>query len=76
MRLVSASDPEYPEPKHNHLWLLVGGEDYYDGSTAYYLGFDRDIDGDDCASERIYELALGHGFDAEEAKRALAWYRS
>jgi hypothetical protein len=80
VRVVSCPDPDYPSGQHDHLWLLVGGEDYFHGSRAYYLGPDRDIEGDDIASRQIAEIietAKSNGLSVErqDADEALANYR-
>ena len=75
MQIVSYPHAEYPGTKHEYLWLLVGGEDYSDGATAYHLSSDRDIDGDDCAGRNLDHVISEHGLDADEARQALESYR-
>jgi hypothetical protein len=81
VRIVSHPDPDYPKAMHDHLWVLVGGENYSDGATAYYLGPNRDIEGDDLAIHQIPEVlqraqAAGFNIDGGALADALRSYRS
>jgi hypothetical protein len=81
VRIVSASDPDYSGPRHDHLWVLAGGGDYFDGATAAYLGADRDIEGDDLAGRHLVDAAASLGdqgidVEVEEIRQALADYRA
>jgi len=78
--VVSCPHPVHRGVQHEHLWLLVGGGDYFDRSRAFHLGPDRDADGDDLAGRQLgaaissaeaEEVAV----DSEEAREALAAYR-
>lgn len=53
VQIASYPDPDNPDKQHDHLWVLVGGGDNSDKSRAFYLGNDRDIEGDDIASPNI-----------------------
>jgi hypothetical protein len=80
VQVVSYPDPDYPQPQQEHLWLLVGGGDYSDGSQAFYLGPDRDIEGNDLAAGRLQQAiesarSAGLSVDPQEVDRALADYR-
>ena len=80
LNVISSPDIEDKRPRAEHLWVLVGGEDYSDGATAFYLGQDRDIEGDDLAGYNIPKMiqsAQGQGIDldANEVKQALEDYR-
>jgi hypothetical protein len=80
VRVVSCPDTEYRATQHEHLWLLVGGGDYFQGAQAFYLGQDRDIEGDDLASHQLgpaIEAAETEGLfvDRQDADEALADYR-
>jgi hypothetical protein len=60
---------------------LVGGADYSDGATAFYLGQDRDIEGDDLAGCNVPNVIksaedAGIELDAHDVKEAIADYRS
>ena len=81
VRIVSAPDPEFSGPLHDHLWVLAGGEGYFDGATAAYPGADRDVEGDDLAGRNLADAAESlaeRGVDVEgvELARALAEYRA
>jgi hypothetical protein len=81
VRIVGASDPDYSAPRHDHLWVLAGGGDYFDGATAAYLGADRDIEGDDLAGRHLTDAAeslreRGVDVEVEELREALADYRT
>jgi hypothetical protein len=80
VRIVRAPDPEYPSAKHDHLWVLVGGKDDFDGSRAFYLGPNRDIDGDDLASNNVLDVVssakkAGLNIDRTDVEQALDDYR-
>jgi hypothetical protein len=81
VRIVSAPDPDYSDPWHEHLWVLAGGGDYFEGATAAYLGEDRDIEGDDLAGRHLPDTAESlreQGVDVEldELRLALSDYRA
>ncbi len=81
VRIVSAPDPEYSGPRHDHLWVLAGGGDLFDGAAAAYLGADRDVEGDDLAGRHLADAAASLGergvdVEAEELRGALAEYRA
>ena len=75
MRVVSFPDPDYSDRKHDHLWLLVGGGDYFDKSKAYYIGPDRDLEGDDIAGRALDRVIAANGLNAKMAHEALTHYR-
>ncbi len=80
VQIVSYPDIENRSVQFEHLWLLVGGEDYFNGSRAFHLGPDRDIEGDDLAGRRLriaIEAAEAEGMfvNSEEAFEALVNYR-
>ncbi len=81
VRIVSAPDPEYSGPRHDHLWVLAGGGDLFDGATAAYLGADRDVEGDDLAGRHLADAAASLGergvdVEVEELREALSDYRA
>jgi hypothetical protein len=78
--VVSCPNPEHRGVQYEHLWLLVGGGDYFDGARAFHVGPDRDIDGDDLVGRQLGAAirsaeAEGLPVDSEEAQEALAEYR-
>jgi hypothetical protein len=80
IRIVSAPDPDYRDLWHDHLWVLAGGGDYFEGAIAAYLGEDRDIEGDDLAGRHLSDTAESlreRGVDVEldELRLALSDYR-
>ena len=80
VRVVSCPDPDYSGPRHEHLWLLVGGGDCFNGARAFYLGPDCDIEGDDLAARQIgaaVQAAESQGLsvNSEDAREALDDYR-
>ncbi len=80
VRVVSCPDPDHRAARHEHLWLLVGGGDYSDGARAFYLGPDRDIEGDDLAGRQLDTAikaagSAGLSVDGREADEAVADYR-
>ena len=76
MQVVSCPAPESQDQrKHDHLWILVGGEtSQCDGASAYYIGRDRDND-DDVATTELGKVAQQHDFNMSEAIDALNRYR-
>ena len=74
MRVVSHPNPDHPS--QSHLWLLVGGDDDDDRSTAYYLGPDRDADGRDLATETLTSVITRNLLNLVKAHEALADYRA
>ncbi len=81
VRIVGASDPEYSAPTHDHLWVLAGGADYFDGATAAYPGADRDVEGDDLAGRNLADAAASLGerdvdVEVEQLRQALSDYRA
>jgi hypothetical protein len=81
VRIVSASDHEYSAPPHDHLWVLAGGGDFFDGATAAYLGADRDVEGDDLAGRNLDDAAASLGkrgvdVEVEQLRQALSDYRA
>jgi hypothetical protein len=80
VRVVSSPDPDHPAAQHEHLWLLVGGDDFSDGARAFYLGPDRDIEGDDLARRQLsaaIQSAKSQGLmlDLDDVPEALANHR-
>jgi hypothetical protein len=77
MEIVSQPDPQFRDRRNDLLWLLTDIRgDFQDQATAYFLGHDRDTEGDDLAGQRLREIAKEHGLDMEAAELALATYRS
>jgi hypothetical protein len=77
MEITSRPDPEFTDRRNDVLWLLTDIRgDFGDQASAYFLGHDRDPEGDDLAGLRLREIAKEHGLDLEEAEEALAEYRS
>ena len=80
IRIVSCPNGEFHSPDHDHLWVLAGGGDFFDGGLAVHLGPDRDIEGDDLAGRRTADVVgrlreLGYRVDAADVREALADYR-
>jgi hypothetical protein len=75
MRVAGSPNPDHPSRRHDHLWLLVGGGDYADGAMAYYLGGDRDIEGNDFAGDNLARVVKEHGLNMVEARNSLERYR-
>ncbi len=65
IRMVSCPDLEYHGSENEHLWLLVGGEDHSDRAMAFYLGQDKDIDGDDLAEAKLTAVIKSENLDVE-----------
>jgi hypothetical protein len=80
VRVVSCPNPEHQDTQYEHLWLLVGGGDLFDGARAVHLGPDSGNDGDDLAGRQLVKAiksaeSEGLSVDIEEAREALADYR-
>lgn len=76
MIIVSGIDPDYCNDRtQDHLWLLVGGDESCDAGTSYYLGHDRDIEGDDLASAEVIRVSQQYGLDRDRALELLEDYR-
>lgn len=80
VRVVSHPDPDYKSADNERLWVLVGGADHCDGATAFYIGPDRDQDGDDIAGGQLDDIRVraskaGLEADLAELEEALRDYR-
>jgi hypothetical protein len=72
MHVVGSPNPDYPGRKHDNLWLLVGGDEYFhNGAKAIYLGVDLDEDRVDIAGLILEDVIEKFGLNA--AKRAGHW---
>ena len=80
LEIVSRPDIERTQAQYEHLWVLVGEEAHSDGATAFYLGQDRDIEGDALAENNIPNAvrsakAKGIELVGHEVGQALNEYR-
>jgi hypothetical protein len=80
VRVVSCSNVDNSSRLHDHLWVLVGGGEYFNRATAFYMGPDYDIEGDDLSSRNIDELIVqakqvGLVVDRDDVETALSDYR-
>jgi hypothetical protein len=80
VRVVSHPNTDHSSWQHDHLWVLVGGEDYCNGATAFHMGADRDIEGDDLASRNIDNVIvrakrIGLEVNQDDIREALSDYR-